>query len=209
MAFARGGERLSGVRSMTDSLAHLYADEHRRLQRFLIARGLSASAAADIVQEAFLRLLRAPREEVRDLRSYLFRTTDNLAIDEARRRRRNILATAVELDEAIADPSPLPDAVLISHQEFRALHAALAALPPRPREVLILHKFEGMSYADIAERLGISKNTVMAHMLRAMLCLKASFSAEGAVRTARRSGDAIPLTDAVSLYLLHMNVFRT
>lgn len=182
MAFARGGERLSGVRSMTDlteSLAHLYADEHRRLQRFLIARGLSASAAADIVQEAFLRLLRAPREEVRDLRSYLFRTTDNLAIDEARRRRRSILATAVELDEAIADPSPLPDAVLISHQEFRALHAALAALPPRPREVLILHKFEGMSYADIADRLGISKNTVMAHMLRAMLCLKASFSAEG------------------------------
>ncbi|MCG6206732.1 RNA polymerase sigma factor [Rhodopseudomonas sp. HC1] len=161
---------------LTDNLATLYADEHGRLKRFLMARGVSASAAADIVQEAFLRLLRTPRDEIRDLRSYLFRTTGNLAIDDVRRQQRSVLGNAVELDEALADPAPLPDAVLISREEFQALHAALAGLPPRPREVLILHKFEGMSYAEIAGRLGISKNTVMAHMVRAMFSLKASFS---------------------------------
>jgi RNA polymerase sigma-70 factor (ECF subfamily) len=158
-------------------LAALYADEQGRLQRFLMGRGMSASTAADMVQEAFLRLLRAPREDVCDLRSYLFRTAGNLAVDDARRQRRNALGKAVELDETIADPAPLPDAILISREEFQALHAALAELPPRCREVLILHKFEGLSYAEIAERLGIAKNTVMAHMVKAVSGLKVRFSA--------------------------------
>jgi RNA polymerase sigma-70 factor (ECF subfamily) len=162
---------------LTANLAALYADEHGRLQRFLMRRGMSASAAADIVQEAFLRLLRAPREEVRDLRSYLFQTTGNLAVDDVRRQRRNALGHAVELDDAIVDPAPLPDAILISREEFQALHGALAELPPRSREVLILHKFEGLSYAEIAVRLGITKNTVMVHMVKAMSGLKARFSA--------------------------------
>jgi RNA polymerase sigma-70 factor (ECF subfamily) len=162
---------------VTGNLAALYADEHRRLQRFLIGRDMSASAAADVVQEAFLRLLRAPRQDVRDLRSYLFRTTGNLAVDNVRRQRRNALGQSVELDDTIADPAPLPDAVLISREEFQALHAALAELPPRCREVLILHKFEGLSYAEIAVHLGITKNTVMAHMVKAVAGLKARFSA--------------------------------
>lgn len=159
----------------TTNLAALYADEQGKLQRLLMRRGMSSTAAADLVQDAFLRLLGAPREEVRDLRSYLFRTTRNLTIDSARQRRRNTLSNAVELDVNIIDPAPLPDAVLISRQEFQALHAALADLPPRCREVLILHKFEGLSYAEIADRLGIAKNTVMVHMVKAVSCLKARF----------------------------------
>jgi RNA polymerase sigma-70 factor (ECF subfamily) len=137
---------------------------------------MSRTAAADLVQEAFLRLLGAPRDDVRDLRSYLFRTTRNLSVDHARQRRRNTISNAVELDENIVDPAPLPDAVLISRQEFQALHAALADLPPRCREVLILHKFEGLSYAEIADRLGVAKNTVTVHMVKAVSCLKARFS---------------------------------
>jgi RNA polymerase sigma-70 factor (ECF subfamily) len=161
----------------TANLAALYADERGRLQRFLMGRGMSASTAADIVQEAFLRLLRAPHLDVCDLRSYLFRTAGNLAIDGVRRQRRNALGNAVELNDTIVDPTPLPDAVLISREEFQALHTALAELPPRCREVLILHKFEGLSYAEIAIRLGITKNTVMAHMVKAVAGLKAQFSA--------------------------------
>ena len=52
-----------------------------RLKRLLIQRGLSAHYAADAVQEAFLRLLRTPREDVRDLRSYLRHTAVTVAID--------------------------------------------------------------------------------------------------------------------------------
>jgi len=163
------------MNDLTTDLAVLYADEQQKLQRFLMRQGLSRTAAADIVQDAFLRMLRASREDVRDLRSYLFRTARNLTVDHARRERRGILGTAAELDETIADPAPLPDTVLISRQELLALHVALAELSPRCREVLILHKFEGLSYSEIADRLGIAKNTVMAHMAKAVASLRVRF----------------------------------
>jgi len=160
---------------LAGNLAALYADEQGRLQRFLMGRGISASAAADIVQDAFLRLLRAPREDIRDLRGYLFRTTGNLVVDRARQQRRNALGDPVGLDETIADSAPLPDAVLISREELLALHAALSELPPRTREVLILHKFEDLSYIEIAGRLDIAKNTVMVHMVKALASLRSRF----------------------------------
>ena len=53
-----------------------------------------------------------------------------------------------------------------------ALRAALTELPPRCREVLILHKFEGLSYAEIAAKLGIAKNTVTVHLAKAMRLLR-------------------------------------
>jgi RNA polymerase sigma factor (sigma-70 family) len=162
----------------TADLETLYADEHHRLERFLVQRGLPAAAAADLVQDAFMRLLRTPREEVRDPRSYLFRTAGNLAIDTARHERR--VSAVMREDEAaedVGDPAPLQDAALISRQELDALQAALGSLPPRAREVLVLHKLDGLSYAEIAVRLGISKNTVMAHMVKAMGALRLRFGA--------------------------------
>lgn len=164
---------------MTETTAHLaalYADEHGRLQRFLVRHGLSRAAAADIVQDAFLRLLGRPRAPIGDLRGYLFRTTRNLAIDEARRRRRSLLDNAAPLDETIVDPGLHPEACLISREELTRLLRALEALPPRTREVLVLHKFEELSYAEIAQRLGIARNTVMVHMVKAVGSLRAHFA---------------------------------
>lgn len=157
------------------SIASLYASEHGRLRRMLIRRGISAQSAADAVQEAFIRLLRAPTEDIRDLRGYLHRTAETVAIDLHRRERRGaaIIDPAALVDESIVDPMPLADAQVISAEEFAALDAALRELPPRAREVLTLHKFEGLSYAEIADRLGIAKNTVMVHMVKALGSLKA------------------------------------
>ncbi|MNL19253.1 RNA polymerase sigma factor [compost metagenome] len=82
------------------------------------------------------------------------------------------------MDEAVADPAPLADATMISRQEIAALKRALDALPPRCREVLFLHKFEGLSYQETASRLGISKNTVMVHMVNALGQLRARMREE-------------------------------
>jgi RNA polymerase sigma-70 factor (ECF subfamily) len=162
----------------TADLEALYTDAHGQLQRLLMRNGLSRAEAADLVQDAFLRLLGAPMAEVRDLRSYLFRTTKNLFVDSLRSRRKAILHDAAPLDEDIVDPALQPDAALISSQELTQLLKALDALPPRSREVLILHKFEGLSYVDIAARLGIAKNTVMVHMVKALGCLRAQFAGQ-------------------------------
>jgi len=157
------------------SIASLYAAEHARLKQTLIRNGLSAQSAADVVHEAFTRLLRSQNGDIRDLRSYLHRTARTVAVDFHRRERRaaRVVDATATVDETVADPLPLPDAAIISAEERAILAAALHELPARTREVLMLHKFEGLSYAEISERLGIAKNTVMVHMVKGLGTLKA------------------------------------
>lgn len=156
------------------NLSLLYADEQIRLRRHLVRRGLSAPAAADVVQEAFLKLLRTPLDEIRDVRAYLQRAAETIAIDAWRRETRGaaVIDPLVLAHDVVADPTPDADALLMAKEERQALAAAIEVLPPRCREVLMLHRFEGLSYAQIAEKLGISRNTVMVHLANAMTSLR-------------------------------------
>jgi RNA polymerase sigma-70 factor (ECF subfamily) len=156
------------------SVAALYATEQDRLRRRLIGRGLSAQQAADAVQELFLRLLRTPRTDVRNASAYLSRAADSIAIDHWRREQRaeRLFEAAPPDALTVADPSPSVEARLMDKDLSRDLEQALATLPPRCREVLLLHKFEELSYAEIAQRLGISRNTVMVHLANAMALLR-------------------------------------
>ncbi|RXT56492.1 hypothetical protein B6S44_05320 [Bosea sp. Tri-44] len=156
------------------SVAALYAAEQERLRRRLIGRGLNAQQAADAVQELFLRLLRTPRTEIRDASAYLSRAADTIAIDHWRHEQRKSRLFEAEPPDAltVADPAPSVEARLVERDKVRDLEQALSALPPRCREVLLLHKFEELSYAEIALRLGISRNTVMVHLANAMNLLR-------------------------------------
>lgn len=157
------------------SIALLYAEEQNRLKRMLVRKGMTAQGAADAVQEAFIRLLRSPGNDIRDLKSYVQRIAETVAIDANRveRRAAAVIDFNAVIDDSFTDPQPLADAVIISREEAFALNDALLELPPRCREVLIMHKFEGLSYAEIAGQLGIAKNTVMVHMVKALGCLRA------------------------------------
>lgn len=158
----------------TLSVATLYSAERDRLRRRLIGRGLSTQQAADAVQELFLRLLRMPRTDVRDASAYLSRAADSIAVDHWRREQRTSRLFDIEPPDAamVADPAPSAESRLIENDRLRDLEGALASLPPRCREVLLLHKFEEFSYAEIALRLGISRNTVMVHLAKAMSLLR-------------------------------------
>jgi len=162
------------MNSQVTDIASLYAAEHDRLRNVLVQRGVSAATAADVVHDAFLRMLRAPANDLRNPRSYLFKIASNIAVDEYRKqwRAERIIDANAEIDLSVADPAPQADAVLIASDEIAVLHQALAELPPRCRDVLLLHKFEGLSYAEIAARLGITKNTVMAQLAKAISTLR-------------------------------------
>lgn len=160
--------------STPTDLSTLYTDEQSRLRRHLIRRGLSAPAAADIVHDAFVKLLRAPKDDIRDVRAYLRRAAETIAIDAWRRQHRSesVIDQSGYPQELVADPAPSPDATMMAQEEQAALRAAIEALPLRCREVLLLHRFEGLSYAEIGQRLGISRNTVMVHLANAMTALR-------------------------------------
>ncbi len=110
--------------------------------------------AEDIVQEAFLRLWRRADTWDADgparLSTWLGRVASNLAIDRHRRRRRTEpLTDAVD----IADPTPGIEARLIGADRGAALRTALAALPDRQRQAVVLRHVAGYSNPDIAARM--------------------------------------------------------
>lgn len=147
----------------------------RDLRQFLRRRVASPEIAADLAQEAFFRLLRSDHlpdgtaHAARDARAYLFSIAANLAIDHRRQARRQ-QTDPVDLAaiEAFPDPQPSAERSSLSREELRILAAAVETLPPRGRQIFLMHKVDELSYAEIATRLGIAKNTVIVHMVRSL-----------------------------------------
>lgn len=144
-----------------------------KLRRLLRSRGRSPDDTDDLIQEAFLRLYRYRRQrEVRQPEAFLVRTTLNLSVDAARHQSRRGYQTSREQETLeIVDPHPTPDEVLAAQQRLQRLRAGLETLSPRTREVLLLHRIEGYSHAQIAVRLGITVSAVEKHVAKAALLL--------------------------------------
>lgn len=146
-----------------------YSAHGEELERYLNRRLNCAQTAADLTQEVFVRLMRSESASaVENPRAYLYRIASNLVVDHFRsvKQQPGLMGTAHW--ETVPDDAPSPEKTLLTRDELRRLERAIAELPPRQRDVMLLQKFEGLSYGAIAERLGISKNTVMVHMMRAL-----------------------------------------
>ncbi len=132
--------------------------------------------AADLTQEAFIRLFRALPQYNGESRftTWLYRLVVNLGRDELRRRGRQVpIATSAEDQEQdyitdVADDDRWVDpALALDSQELRAqIRSALNQLEEHYRLVLTLYYFEDMKYTDIAEIMGIPLNTVKSHIRR-------------------------------------------
>lgn len=130
----------------------------------------SRATAEDLVQDTFLRLWerRAALPEADQLHGYVLRTGRNLAIDFHRRERVAPFVHGVEHLEFMADAVPSPEDTVIARQNVRSIGEAIAALPPRAREVFVLARIDGLTYVEIGAKLGISPKTVFSHMVVAL-----------------------------------------
>lgn len=126
--------------------------------------------ADDLVQDVFLRLhSRAEEGAVDHPERYIFKIASSVLID----RHRHELARGLGLHDALDEDFSLvdelsPERTLIGRQEHARAIAALRALPPRARAAFTLHRFEHMTYAAIAQRMGISINGVKHLIARAL-----------------------------------------
>jgi RNA polymerase sigma-70 factor (ECF subfamily) len=152
-----------GVAKPVDPLfAQMWQELRPGLRRHLLRQLGSVDAAEDAVQETFLRMLRyQATEHPGERRALLFRVAANVVADRRRhaKSRRENDHCALDGQELISDV-PQPDRNLANHQNLVSLQQAILALPPRCREVFLLHRFEGLSYRDIARRFGTSERTV-------------------------------------------------
>ena len=151
--------------------ARLYADSYPDLVRYLKRLSGDTASAEDLAQEAGVRLIaQVRREPVQNARAFLFHCATNLARDQLRRR---IVAdeyaqTQFEVEFA---PAHAADLVAGMREEVAQVAAAIAELPPRAREVLVLARVEGYSQKEIATRLGLKPKTVENHLTRALSLL--------------------------------------
>lgn len=116
---------------------------------------------ADIVQEAFLRLLEYPQpEKIKEPRAFLLRTANNVAVDYYRRGKTRYLHTDYDTElDSLGDASTQPDRNCENNEELEVLSDWLEELPELQRYAFVLSRIEGISHKEIAKRLGISVST--------------------------------------------------
>jgi len=149
-----------------------------RLRRFVRSRVASRHDAEDVIQEAYLRVLRYSAEHVVESEErLLFSAARNLAVDDSRRRKvreRKVADCAV----LAAEDSPPTDEVVDARQRLKHVETAIALLPVRCREIFLMHRIDGMSYSEIARSVGISVSAVEKHIARACLSIDAYVNGE-------------------------------
>ena len=150
-------------------LAELYRSESPKLVRILSRRTRSSDDAEDIVQDVFLRFARLPKTwpPLDRPQAYLRRIATNLLKDKAKSDFRHSAALHVVSDEEVL-PGLDQHRLLESRDMLRRLDAAMMRLRPKTREIFMAHRLDGMTYAEIAERTGLSVKGVEKQMSKAL-----------------------------------------
>ena len=153
------------------------------LRAYLHGRFPSLLDYDDIVQDTYSRLLRAREAgEIRQPKAFLFTTARNVARDLFRRRAAAPATPITETGAAcVFDDAPGVPETVSRRQETELLEKAIAALPPRCREILLLRKFENLSHREIAQRLGIAEHTVEVQLTKALHRCEEYFARQGAL----------------------------
>jgi RNA polymerase sigma-70 factor (ECF subfamily) len=141
--------------------------------------------AEDVMQDALLRTYRHV-QQIKDpeaFRTWLYTTVRNACLMK-RRRRAGEPAQFVSVEQGgpsrdgangaidIEGPAPRPDQQMVDAWIDRRLHAALAALPPAYRAIVVLREIEGLSTRDVAAVMGISEANVKTRLHRARVMLR-------------------------------------
>jgi len=177
-----------------DALLVLYAKGDAEAARVLTGRHLGRvygfaarllgdrAEAEDVAQEAMLRMWRvAPdwRPGEAQLSSWLYRVTVNLCTDRQRSARRR-RAEALDAVAEPADDRANTEAALMARERADALQAALASLPDRQRQAVVLRHIEGLSNPEIAAILDVGVEAVESLTARGKRALTAALAGQKA-----------------------------
>lgn len=174
MPFVRQNPAIEGVAAQVDPqmsqplpcLKELFEEEEGPLLRYAYGVLGRREVAEDLVQEAFLRL-QVHWVEVNQPKPWLYRCVKNLALNYRRDHRRE---SDGEVPEQ-ADDSRSPDGELSKYEAAGAVRLLLAELPEVERSLIRLKYQEGLAYAEISERTGLSVGNVgykLHHLLKSL-----------------------------------------
>ncbi len=135
-----------------------------------------ANLAEDAAQEAFIRAWQSlhsyrPKSA---FRNWIYRIATNAALDVLRRERETVDVAVLPLEH----PGKGPEAAVVAKELGERVRQAVLALPPTSRSVLVLRGYEGLSYQQIADTLGIPIGTVMSRLSYARKRMRESLAVD-------------------------------
>jgi RNA polymerase sigma-70 factor (ECF subfamily) len=159
-----------------DPLLAVYLERRADLERYFSVRLRSHEAARDLVQDIFVKISRRPPETIDNPTAFLYRLGSNLMLDYVKQQRRSNRRVAawgrvygpVAGGEVAAD-EPAADDVVMARERLRLVIEAVRELPAQVQEAFRLHKLEGLSHAETAAAMGVSRSSVEKYL---MTCLK-------------------------------------
>jgi len=157
-------------------LAELVGEHGRALEKYLARKLDSPEDAAEVAQEAFMRLHRMESpQQLDNARAFLFQVATNLAVDQLRRRKLHFRYIRVEKSQApegepvdINASAASPEQIIGAREKLRAIYAAVDEMPLKVKQAFLLHRRSGLSYNDIAEEMQVSVSSVEKYILQAL-----------------------------------------
>lgn len=164
------------VKDKNQFIASLVTEHRIALEKYLARKLDSPDDAAELAQEAFIRLHRLEQPENLDnARAFLFQVATNLAVDQLRRRQLHF--RFLKSEKALSqdgEPPDLnaagasPEQILGAREKLRAIEAAVDELPFKVKQAFLLHRQSGLPYSAIAEQMQVSVSSVEKYILQAL-----------------------------------------
>jgi RNA polymerase sigma-70 factor (ECF subfamily) len=157
-------------------LTELVAEQGLALQRYLAHKLDSPEDAAEVAQEAFMRLHRLEQpQDLQNPRAFLFQVATNLAVDQLRRRKLHYRFLQVEEGQVSgghgmdlnASGVP-PEQIIGAREKLATIYQAVDELPMKVKQAFLLHRRSGLSYNDIAAEMQVSVSSVEKYILQAL-----------------------------------------
>ncbi len=151
-----------------------FADRAQRYApalRHYFSRRVPASDVEDLVQDVFVRMQAAQsRQPIQNIERYMFVIARNVLVSQNRKRTARRFRLHSELKESrdYADEIT-PERIVIAKEEYERVMQSILDLPPRARAAFQFHRFDNLTYQEIADRMCISKESVKELMHRALV----------------------------------------
>ncbi|MBD5782055.1 RNA polymerase sigma factor [Pelagicoccus sp. NFK12] len=137
-----------------------------RLRKWLRSQFDLRDGVDDVVQEAFMQVYKASEKRpITNPKAYLYSIARNASYKKLKKDAMLVSESFEESSTVVPfEPSKGSDDWVIYQEEVGMLRDAIQRLPKKCRKIFVMRRIQGLSHAEIAERLGISVNTVSAQL---------------------------------------------
>lgn len=181
IALERDAQLMLRVREGDDTSFALLLERHRGpVVHFLFRMVQNQAVSEELAQEVFLRVYRsrATYEPTAKFTTWLFRIATHVALNSIRDRKKEKGHESLDeemldgLERQVADRQQTVEQEMVHEVKLREVRQAIEALPAKQRAAVLMHKYEGLDYGQIAGVLSCSESAVKSLLFRAYESLR-------------------------------------